>query len=207
MSNEKKQNDDLIKDILALEWEMFQQVQNHGGQAPCQKDQKTFLIMRLSQVMAWTEPMLRSYRKDLLGAKAQGRNLMTEKYAHMMKYTAPEEYNGLFHKLPTISKEAEAMVNGITLMIIGWANSLKESYPKLAHGGRPIEKSGDTKYVTSLETYTKGELLTYSEGTLHICWDYFMGCLAKGQNYHEEVLRNTVRLYGFESLEAAESQQ
>ena len=41
--------------IFLIEWEMFKNVQNFGGTAQCQQNKKTFLIMRMSQMAAWTE--------------------------------------------------------------------------------------------------------------------------------------------------------
>lgn len=195
--------DELIKEIIQLEWDMFHMVQNDGGTAPCQENQKTFIIMRMSQALAWTEAMLESYRNDLLSAKAQGRNLMTEKYAHMMKYTAPSEYVLLAGYLPKVDEEATLLSNGITLLMVQWAKELKAKYPNVVNAGRPIESCLDTLHTTSLETYTKGELLTYSLETLKLSWSYFSQCLASGQNFYEDVLNNTVKLYGYNSLEEA----
>ena len=53
---------------------------------------KTFYAMRRCQFAAWNEEMRESYLEDLTCAEEDGFNLITEKYARMMKYTAPEEY-------------------------------------------------------------------------------------------------------------------
>ena len=81
--------DELIQQILALEWPMFQQVRNRHGRAACQDDERTFTIMRLSQFAAWDEATLTSYYQDLLATKKDGRNIMTEKYGYMMAWTMP----------------------------------------------------------------------------------------------------------------------
>ncbi len=65
--------------IVALEWNMFQRVQNEGGRASCQDDYPTFRLMRESQFSVWPEPVLASYLKDLETAVAAGRKLVTEK--------------------------------------------------------------------------------------------------------------------------------
>ena len=84
--------DELIDAIVQLEWPMFAGVNNEGGKAACQMDLATFRIMRISQYSAWGEELLESCLADLRAAQNQGRNLMTEKYARMMKTTFPDEY-------------------------------------------------------------------------------------------------------------------
>lgn len=45
--------DELIQQIIAIEWPMFQTVHNWRERADCQDDEHTFTIMRLSQFSAW----------------------------------------------------------------------------------------------------------------------------------------------------------
>jgi hypothetical protein len=85
--------DELIDAIVQIEWPMFAGVNNEGGKAACQMDLATFRIMRISQYSAWGEELLESCLADLRAAQNQGRNLMTEKYARMMKTTFPDEYS------------------------------------------------------------------------------------------------------------------
>lgn len=82
----------LVDAVVTAEWEMFSNVQNVGGKASCQMDPKTFRIMRSSQMDNWDDELLGSYLEDLLNARLEGRNLVTEKYARMMESTFPEEY-------------------------------------------------------------------------------------------------------------------
>ena len=89
--------EDLIASIVALEWEMFQNVNNVGGRAACQDNFETFSVMRSSQATAWSEAALASYLEDLTDAQENGRNLLTEKYARMMEFTAPLEYARIQH--------------------------------------------------------------------------------------------------------------
>lgn len=196
--------EELIKEILQIEWDMFTKVHNEGGVAPCQENQKTFVIMRMSQALSWSESMLNSYLRDLTSAKELGRNLMTEKYALMMKYTSPSEYDHFADKLPVLSPEATVLVNGITLLMVQWAKELKSKYPHVVNAGRPIDSTGDTPRITSLETYTRGELSTYSLDTLRLSWGYFSKCLTVGLNHYEEVLNNTSKFYGYDSIAEAD---
>ena len=50
-----------ISDILSREWNMFQKVQNTGGRASCQDDQRGFCVMRGAQFAAWDDAMPVSY--------------------------------------------------------------------------------------------------------------------------------------------------
>lgn len=86
--------DELIDAIVQIEWPMFAGVNNEGGKAACQMDLATFRIMRISQYSAWGEELLESCLADLRAAQNQGRNLMTEKYARMMKTTFPAVNGG-----------------------------------------------------------------------------------------------------------------
>ena len=87
--------DDLMSEIIKLEWEMFSHVSNVGGPASCQLRPDTFKIMRKSQAATWPDELLTSYLEDLKAATRDGRNIMTEKYARMMESTFPEEYRTL----------------------------------------------------------------------------------------------------------------
>ncbi|MGE5628520.1 MAG: DUF4125 family protein [Solirubrobacterales bacterium] len=196
--------EELIKEILLIEWDMFKNVSNAGGQAPCQQNLKTFIVMRMSQAMSWTEPMLESYLEDLRKAKDEGRNLMTEKYARMMKYTYPEEYYKLMHRLPILSEEAILLAERITELMLEWVKEIKQKYPIVTGAGRPLERTEGSSYNTSIETYTRGEFLTYGIKTLRLSWDYFSKCKSKGINNYEMVLKNTVKLYGYDSMQQAE---
>ena len=64
------ERDELIKQIIALEWKFFDKVPNEGGRAACQDDFRTFRMMRGSQYAAWSDEMLESYMDDLMRALA-----------------------------------------------------------------------------------------------------------------------------------------
>ena len=73
--------DELMSEIIKLEWDMFSHVSNVGGPASCQMRPDTFKIMRKSQAATWSDELLASYLEDLKTATREGRNIMTEKYA------------------------------------------------------------------------------------------------------------------------------
>ena len=190
--------------IAQKEWRQFRRVHNFGGPADCQQDKDTFLAMRCSQFMAWTPAVKSSYEQDLDDAVAEGRNLLAEKYAYMMRETAPEEYARLADQLPAVSAGKKALINRIIGYVVDWSSEMQDKYPWLMATSRPVH-AGQGGYATSIETYTRGELSTYSEQTLALLLDHYQAMKARNINIHEVTVGVTVRLYGFESLEQAEA--
>ena len=52
--------DELMSEIIKLEWDMFSHVSNVGGPASCQMRPDTFKIMRKSQAATWSDELLAS---------------------------------------------------------------------------------------------------------------------------------------------------
>ena len=196
-----------MDEILDIEWEMFHGTRNEGGMASCQQDKPQFTVMRSSQFLGWDEVTLESYLDDLKAAEAEGRNLMTEKYAYMMESTAPINYMLIMDKLPEISPEKEALASELVALNVKWAEKFHLKYPNIASKGRPIYKSADNEWVTSVETYNRGEVLTYSDRTMKLLLDSYKAAEAEGRNLYEEVLFETVKQLGYTSLEDAENGQ
>jgi hypothetical protein len=197
-------NEQLIPDIIELEWEMFSGVNNFGGSAPCQEDYLTFKIMRVSQAEAWTEELLQSYYNDLVQAKSHRRNLMTEKYARMMESTYPEEYKKIADRLPFVDSRTLDLIEKIIAINLKWKIETAEKYPYLTDRGRVIFTKDDSGNITSFETYLRGELRTCSPNTIQIYYDMTLEHLHRGENIEEIYLLNTVKKYGYASLEEAE---
>jgi len=195
--------EDLIAEIVEIEWNMFHNVPNIGGTAACQEDLKTFEIMRFSQAMSWSEAALDSYMDDLAEAKKSGRNLLTEKYARMMKSTSPLEYAQIEHLLPPLEPEVPPLIDKSIKIVLSWEEELAEKYPYLLAKGRPIHSSDDALPVTSIETYLRGELATYSPGTLELYYENLLKQKAENINGSEITLAHTMKRYGFNSLEEA----
>jgi len=204
---EQKSMQELMWEILDIEWEMFHTVQSVDGPTACQQDRKTFEIMRSSQIMAWNEEVAASYLEDLHRAKAAGRNLMTEKYARMMEYTSPCEFRRISSSLPALEQEALPLIERLSRMSVEWMEDLAAKYPYVGSQGRPIRNSGDTVATPSFETYNRGELSTYSAKTLKALEEHYLRLLADGENPAEVILRHTVTQYGYSSLEKAEAAQ
>lgn len=196
--------DMLVDKIVKLEWEQFDKVKNEGGRADCQDDWNTFSIMRKSQYMVWTEELLVSYCNDLADAAANGWNLITEKYARMMKSTAPERYAELEKDLPKRSEERNAIAEEIIGIQVAWMEEFAGKYPKMAGNARSIHTAEDTPYNTSYETYLRGELGTYSETTFVLYGRFIVALNQQGRNLAYDIMENTARLYGYADVDDAE---
>lgn len=197
------EKDELMKYILEIEWNMFTNVQNQNGRAECQDNYQTFAIMRLSQLKVWDEEILASYFLDLLEAKEAERNLMTEKYAHMMEKTYPEEYEQIKLLLPPVTDHAKEMAKAIVQIYTVWEKEMAIRFPKLRSRGRAQKEDAALEGSVTVEDYQYCELLTYSERTLQLLLEY-IGQNADKNLYMAEVL-NMVQAYGYKSLEEAEA--
>ncbi len=205
MSEEYKNRTRLINQIIESEWEQFDDVKNEGGRADCQDDWNTFSIMRKSQYDAWPYELLESYNRDLIRAEDDGRNLIMEKYARMMKSTVPERYAEFEKDLPVFSPERIAIQEEIIKIQVDWMEEFASKYPKMAGNARSIHTSEDTPYNTSYETYLRGELCTYSENTLVLYGRFVVQLSNAGGNLAYNIMNNTALLYGYGSVEEAES--
>lgn len=190
----------LIEEIIACEWEMFGHVANVGGRTSCQEDPTTFRIMRASQCTTWAEDILRSYLHDLESAHAQGRNLLAEKYAWMMEATHRHEYEQIKHQLPQLDEQTVALIEAIVAIHVNWQQAVDQQYPRYRQKGRPLTSTADTRWVTSFETYLRGELKTYSRNTLELYYDYTIHCKEQKRNLAKENLSNIVEAYGYPPL-------
>lgn len=192
--------EELIKRLIRLEWQAFDQVKNIGGRADCQDDWNTFSIMRRSQYLAWTVPMLQSYIRDFEEAAARDWNLIAEKYGRMMETTDPEGYAEISARFPYISPEKKEIIEEIVKIQVGWIEVCAETYPKAVSLARSIHTYEDSLYNTSYETYLRGEISTYSDRTLDLYGRFIAELFREGKNLAEITIGNSAKLYGYESL-------
>ncbi len=196
--------EELMSEVIKLEWEMFSHVSNAGGPASCQMRPDTFKIMRKSQAATWPDELLASYLEDLKAAKREGRNIMTEKYARMMESTFPEEYRKLAASLPPVGEETLQKIEAIVAINVEWKAELFDRYPRLSGRGRPLRTAEDSTGETSFETYLRGELKTYSAHTITLLHDLTVRQQQDGVNGAALNLLNQVQQYGYATLEQAE---
>ena len=195
----------LIDEIVRFEWTEFDLVRNEGGRASCQNDWPTFSIMRKSQYMTWTDDMLQEYLWHIDHALKSGRNLITEKYGRMMESTAPEQYEKLKDSFPELSERRKQIQEEIIKIQVAWMEEFAAKYPGMAGNARSIHTSEDLPYNTSYETYLRGELGTYSEELMALYGQFIVNLSTQGRNLAFMTMENTAKLYGYKSLEEAES--
>ena len=183
----------IINKILEKEWKYFSNLNNIGGRADCQDNREDFIIMRKSQWETFNEETLLSYLEDLNSKN----NLLFQKYAQMMKYNSPEEYEKIKDILEKASDEKTDLVNKIMFIYIEWEKEFFERYPIFSSMGRPLYSSEDDNIETSIETYLRGELLSYSEKTLKLYLNYVIDNKEKNINLAIKNMDNLARMQGF----------
>ncbi len=198
------ENEELILQILDIEWQMFYATQNIGGKASCQNNRPAFEIMRRSQFGVWNAQILSSYLDDLKKAEASGDNLLAYKYAFMMEITSPSEYQNIKNQLPLISRKKQELVERITAINMEWFDEYARKYPKLSQNGRKRSAGDDFLSTPSVETYMMGELKTYSEKTLELLLYHFMHSKEIGRNLFIRTVDLEMRQYGFKDIDEAE---
>ncbi|OFK23691.1 DUF4125 family protein [Olsenella sp. HMSC062G07] len=198
--------DALMDELVEREWAMFSTVNEGHEKVTCQERPQTFDQMRRAQFESWPTEALESYLHDLRDAEQEGRNLVTEKYLHMMRATEPESYERLGQVAPAPSPRASQLVDELTFAMVRDTDELAESYPYLSVFIRPATSAGDSSVDTSFETYTRGELMTYSERTLEALVRHQHELAAQGRSMTREAFQNTLRYQGFSSLDEAEEE-
>ena len=196
---------DTIAKIIAMEWDQFQRVQGQNGRASCQENPKGFVVNRLAQFLTWDEKTLEEYCRDLENAEATGRNLMTEKYARMMRDTSPQDYGKICEFLPDIESVRVMLVEKIISIQTIWQREFMEKYPLVANGSRPLSSSKNDPDNTGFKTYLRSELYTLSEKTLRNYLSHIEDLQAQGRNMTIENLEYVAKLYGFKSLQEMEN--
>ena len=198
--------EELAKDIAETEFSAFDKVRNAGGRASCQDDWFTFSIMRKSQYLTWNRTMLLQYLYDFKREFSRGHNLIEEKYGRMMESTAPQEYERIKEHFPKLSEQKKQIIEAVVQLQVGWMEEFEQNYPTLAGNARSIHTTEDNLYNTSYETYLRGEISTYSDKMLELYGRYVVEYAKNGENLTYAIMRNSVDMYGYHSLEEAEEQ-
>lgn len=193
-------HEELVDEIVKLEFDAFDKVKNEGGRAYCQNDWPTFSVMRKSQYLTWDRDMLMQYFYDFRREYKKGHNLITEKYGRMMESTAPERYAELAPYFPELSEQKKAVIEQIVGIQMAMVEEFAREYPKAAGNARSLHTYEDNIVNTSYETYLRGEISTYSDKMLQLYGRYVADFASAGRNIARETIQNTVNLYGYKSI-------
>ena len=194
---------ELIEKIIGLEWPMFHQV-NGEDRADCQENEAVFRAMRGAQFWAWSRRALECYLADLEAAKAAGRSLVREKYIWMMADTDPEDFAYFKGELPPLSGEQERLIAALWERFLAQTERMREKFPAVALGGRPLLAKDAGPGETSIETYQIGEWKTCSEATLAALLEHTLELEGQGVDLVWRIQENSVAAMGYPTLEAAE---
>jgi hypothetical protein len=97
-----------------------------------------------------------------------------------------------------------ALATEVSALLLEETHALYDAYPWLTGHSRPLYSEFDS-VATSVETYQLSELLTYSEKTLSALKGHILSLADGGRSLARMIMENTVRLYGYQSLDSAES--
>lgn len=194
----------LVTELVNKEWNAFDKVDGMDGRASCQDDYETFQIMRSSQFSPWTTELLDSYLADFQQAEQEGQNLITIKYAFMMKSTDPENFKKMESRLPQLSQEQLDLIEDVVEKQLTLMLSLHPKYPNFVSSGRSLRSSQDSLYNTSYETYLRGELSSYSLKTVKLYHQFLVDNHNSGINTAKLYMENVAKQYGYPDIESAE---
>lgn len=159
----------IIDEILEKEWKLFSKLNNIGGRASCQDNKDDFFIMRTAWWKTFNLETLVSYVEDL---SSDSTNPLYQKYGHMMEYNMPAEYKKIKFSLEELKEEKVILVNEIMQIYMLWEEEFFEKFPIYSSMGRPLYSKADDLEDTSVETYLRGELSSYSLKTLNLFFKY-----------------------------------
>ena len=191
----------LIDEILEKEWNYFSNLNNIGGRANCQDNREDFIIMRKAQWLTFNEETLLSYLEDLNSKN----NPLFQKYGQMMKYNSPKEYEKIKNLLEQPSSQKLDLLEKIMEIYMKWEEEFFKAYPIFSSMGRPLYSKQDDDEDTSIETYLRGELLSYSEKTLALYLKYILEMKNKNINLAVKNMDNLASMQGFENSQDVEN--
>lgn len=178
---------ELIAAVLDAELEMFLRVPA-AGPARCQQSPDGFRLARGAVFEAWSERTLSRYWGHLLTARAEGRNLFTERYARMEKLIPAPNDSELIDDIVEIEAE--------------WQRQVQKKYPHVVGQGK--RQSGDASGLLSFTRYLRSELETYSDDVLASYYADLLTAQREGRNLVEEKYARMFQKLGYSSLEEAE---
>ena len=172
------QKEETIRQIVAIEWEMFHSVKA-SEPTVCQQSPGAFRLMRWMSHSVLPEPVLESYLRDLNQAVEQKRNPMTEKYARMQGIIPPLKRNVKIDEIVAVESR--------------WMQDVARLYPKTFQWD-----------PQGFSLYESCELETYSDRTIDLYHEAVTKARDQGRNLVEERYANLFRRLGYASIAAKE---
>lgn len=157
---------------------MFQRVKT-AEPSLCKERPEGFKTMREMTHSVLSVQTLKSYLEDLQKAKAEGRNLLKEKYARMDNIISPLKSNPLIEEIVKIEAH--------------WMRELSEKYPMSFKAGSDV-----------FETYLSCELETYSDKTLELYFRDISKTEKERRNLAEERYTLLFQKIGYRSIAEVE---
>jgi len=177
MTNGKRSREELLKSIIEIELDMFERIRT-AEPSLCKDRPETFKVMRRMTHSILSTGTLESYLEDLHKAKAEARNLLTEKYARMDNRIPPLKTNPIIDDIVEIEEH--------------WMKELSEKYPHTFKGG------------PGFKVYLSSELETYSDKTLELCFEDVSEAEKEGRNLAEGRYTMLFQQIGYSSIAEAE---
>ncbi len=172
------QKEETIRQIVAIEWEMFRSVKVSEPSA-CQQSPGAFRLMRWMSHSVLSEQVLESYMRDLKQAVEQKRNPMTEKYARMQGIIPPLKKNVKIDEIVAVESR--------------WMEGVARRYPNTFQWD-----------PQGFSLYESCELETCSDRTIDLYHKAVIRARDQGRNLVEERYTNLFRRLGYASIASRE---
>lgn len=181
----------IISEILDIEWAMFQHVHSERP-ASCQRMPEKFRKIRGGLFAVWSDETLTSYLSDLKSGLSQGRNFLMEKYARMDNRIPPLKTD------PVIKEKIAEIVEIETR----WHLVIRKEFPVLFRKmGRGTDPTGDGR---NFSVYLACELETYGDNTIELYYRNVKKAKENNQNLALKSLDMLLQKEGFRNIIHAE---
>ena len=121
-----------------------------------------------------------------------------------MKYNSPQKYEKVKDILENPSENKITLIEKIMSIYMEWEEEFFKRYPIFSSMGRPLYSTEDDNIETSIETYLRGELLSYSEKTLQLYLKYILEMKEKDINLAIKNMDNLANMQGFKNSDEVE---
>ncbi len=179
MDTRTMKSEELIEQIIYIEWEMLRAVKTHD-RSNCQDQPGTFRIMRWMSYSVLPENLLVHVLADLEAGQLAGRNFMTEKYARM----DGTDVSGAF----------DVRIGEIVEIEVEWMAELSTRFPRTFPG-----------HQRAFRNYMSAELRSYNGETVKLYHRAVCRAYAKHRNLAEERYTNLFRRLGYASIAEREA--